>query len=431
MQKIKFPPINIKVEGLECVEIPKMMKVKQLYDAHRIEDLRAHTQREIETKIHDLTRFAGKRICITAGSRGIPHQDTIIRAICDKLKEYGAKPFIVPAMGSHGGGTTEGQVELIAGYNITEKSMGVPILASMDVIQISTLKDGTPVYCDRYAAESDGIVVFNKVKPHTNFRGRHESGIAKMMAIGLAKHKGASMFHMQGFHTFANRIPEVCEEFLRHAPIAFGIGLVQNAYDEISELEACEPGDILETDARLLEVAKAKIAQFKFKNIDVLIVDQIGKNISGGGMDPNVNGRSLNPGFEDLMNIKKIFVRGLTEETHHNACGIGCADITTLRCVNDVDWGATWINLTTSTELRGGSIPIYANNDREALMIAIRTCNGIDMKNARVVRIKDTLSLEHIEVSTAYYDEIKENPEIQIIGEPFDLSFGNDGYLVN
>ena len=355
----------------------------------------------------------------------------IIRAICDKLKEYGAKPFIVPAMGSHGGGTTEGQVELIAGYNITEKSMGVPILASMDVIQISTLKDGTPVYCDRYAAESDGIVVFNKVKPHTNFRGRHESGIAKMMAIGLAKHKGASMFHMQGFHTFANRIPEVCEEFLRHAPIAFGIGLVQNAYDEISELEACEPGDILETDARLLEVAKAKIAQFKFKNIDVLIVDQIGKNISGGGMDPNVNGRSLNPGFEDLMNIKKIFVRGLTEETHHNACGIGCADITTLRCVNDVDWGATWINLTTSTELRGGSIPIYANNDREALMIAIRTCNGIDMKNARVVRIKDTLSLEHIEVSTAYYDEIKENPEIQIIGEPFDLSFGNDGYLVN
>ncbi|WP_297214197.1 lactate racemase domain-containing protein [uncultured Flavonifractor sp.] len=431
MQKIEFPPIKIKVEGLECVEIPKMMKIRQLYDAHKIEDLRTHTQREIETKIHDLTRFAGKRICVTAGSRGIPHQDTIIRAICDKLKEYGAKPFIVPAMGSHGGGTTEGQVEMIAGYNITEASMGVPILASMEVVQISTLEDGTPVYCDKYAAESDGIVIFNKVKPHTNFRGRHESGMAKMMAIGLAKHKGASMFHMQGFHTFAKRIPEVCGEFLRHAPIAFGIGLVQNAYDEISDLEACEPEDILEVDARLLEVAKAKIAQFKFKDIDVLIVDQIGKNISGSGMDPNVSGRGLNPGFEDLMNIKKIFVRGLTEETHHNACGIGCADITTLRCVNDVDWGATWINLTTSTELRGGSVPIYANNDREALMIAIRTCNGIDMKRAKVVRIRDTLSLEDIEVSTAYYDELKDNPEIQITSEPFDLRFGEDGYLVD
>ena len=431
MQKIEFPPIKIKVAGLECVEIPKMMKIRQLYDAHKIEDLRTHTQREIETKIHDLTRFAGKRICVTAGSRGIPHQDTIIRAICDKLKEYGAKPFIVPAMGSHGGGTTEGQVEMIAGYNITEASMGVPILASMEVVQISTLEDGTPVYCDKYAAESDGIVIFNKVKPHTNFRGRHESGMAKMMAIGLAKHKGASMFHMQGFHTFAKRIPEVCGEFLRHAPIAFGIGLVQNAYDEISDLEACEPEDILEVDARLLEVAKAKIAQFKFKDIDVLIVDQIGKNISGSGMDPNVSGRGLNPGFEDLMNIKKIFVRGLTEETHHNACGIGCADITTLRCVNDVDWGATWINLTTSTELRGGSVPIYANNDREALMIAIRTCNGIDMKRAKVVRIRDTLSLEDIEVSTAYYDELKDNPEIQITSEPFDLRFGEDGYLVD
>ena len=431
MQKIEFPPIKIKVEGLECVEIPKMMKIRQLYDAHKIEDLRTHTQREIETKIHDLTRFAGKRICVTAGSRGIPHQDTIIRAICDKLKEYGAKPFIVPAMGSHGGGTTEGQVEMIAGYNITEASMGVPILASMEVVQISTLEDGTPVYCDKYAAESDGIVIFNKVKPHTNFRGRHESGMAKMMAIGLAKHKGASMFHMQGFHTFAKRIPEVCGEFLRHAPIAFGIGLVQNAYDEISDLEACEPEDILEVDARLLEVAKAKIAQFKFKDIDVLIVDQIGKNISGSGMDPNVSGRGLNPGFEDLMNIKKIFVRGLTEETHHNACGIGCADITTLRCVNDVDWGATWINLTTSTELRGGSVPIYANNDREALMIAIRTCNGIDMKRAKVVRIRDTLSLEDIEVSTVYYDELKDNPEIQITSEPFDLRFGEDGYLVD
>ena len=430
MQKISFPALDIKIEGMECVEIPKMMKVKQIYDPSKIEDLRAHTQQEIETKIHDLSRFEGKRICVTAGSRGIPHLDVIIKAVCDKLKEYGAKPFVIPAMGSHGGGTAEGQREMIAGYNITEESIGVPILASMDVVQISTLKDGTPVYCDKYAAESDGIVVLNKVKPHTNFRGKHESGIAKMMAIGLAKHKGASMFHMQGFHTFAARIPEVCNEFLKHAPIAFGVGLVQNAYDEISELEACEPENILEVDARLLEIAKAKIAQFKFKDIDVLIVDQIGKNISGNGMDPNVTGRSLNPGFEDLMNIKKIMVRGLTEETHHNACGIACCDISTLRCINDIDWAATWVNVITSTEIRGG-VPLYANNDRDAIMIAIRTCNGIDMKNAKVVRIKDTLSLEHIEVSTAYYDMIKDDPNFEILSEPYDITFDDEGYIAD
>ncbi len=430
MKFIEFPEIRIKVEGMEDVCIPKMFRIKQLYDKTRIEDIPSHIKNQMDKNLADHEQYRGKKICITGGSRGIPDLDIIIKTIVDTLKEWGAEPFIIPAMGSHGGATAEGQVEMLATYNVTEATMGVPIKSSMEVVKIGELADGTPVYCDKYAAESDGVVVLNKVKPHTDFRARHESGLAKMMAIGMAKHVGASQFHMKGFPTFGERIPQVCEVFLKNAPISFGVGVVQNAYDEISRIEVMEKDLILEKDAELQDVAKKSLANFKFHDIDVLIVDEIGKNISGNGADPNITGRSNSKGFEDILNLKKLFVRSLNEETHHNGCGINAADITTRRCLNSIDFETTWINVVTSTMLVGGKIPMYAETDREALMLAIRTCNNIDFKNPRIVRIKDTLTMEYIEVSEAYIDECKANPEIEILSEPYDIKFDEEGFMI-
>jgi len=426
---INFPEIHIPMQGMEDVRIPRMVKVKQLYDPKRIDDIAGHVRAQMDA-LRDHEQYRGKKLCITAGSRGIPHLDLIIRSIIDVLKEWGAEPFIVPAMGSHGGATAEGQLEVLETYNITEETMGVPVKSCMDVVQLGTLDDGTPVYCDKFAAESDGVILLNKVKPHTDVRGKYESGMLKMLAIGLAKHKGASMFHMKGFAAFPSRFPQIYDVFMQHNLLAFGCGIVQNAYDDISYIEIMEKEQIAEKDAELLVIAKKSIANLKMKDVDVLIVDQIGKNISGNGTDPNVTGRSNSPGFEDILNMKKMFVRGITEETHHNGCGIAAADMTTRRTLNDIDFEMTWTNVATSTMLIGGKIPMYAETDEEALRLCIRTCNGIDLSNPHIVHIRDTLSCEYIEVSENYLPELRGNPEIEILSEPFDMPFDKDGFMI-
>ena len=430
MQFIEFPPMHVKVEGLERVKLPRMVRARQVFDSARIQDVAAHIRNQMQANLHDKQRFAGKRLAITVGSRGIPQLDVMVRTVVQTLQEWEALPFIVPAMGSHGGATAEGQLQMLATYNITEESMGCPILSSMEVVQISTLPDGTPVYCDKNAASADGIVILNKVKPHTDFRAKHESGLAKMMAIGLAKHKGAAMFHEMGFSTFAERIPQVCEEFLAHLPIAFGVGIVQNAYDDISDIEVMEADQLLAKDAELLEIAKAKMARFLVPSIDVLMIDEIGKNISGNGADPNITGRSNSAGFDDILDCKKLFIRGLTQETHHNGCGIAHADVTTRRCLNDIDFETTWINVVTATMLNGGKIPMYMENDRDALMLAIRTCNGIDFAKPRIVHVLDTLHLDEIALSETYLDTIASIPEIEVLSDPYELKFDAEGFLL-
>lgn len=430
MKFINFPEIHFPIQGIEEVKIPRMVRVKQLYDDSKIEDIQGHLEKEL-SQLHFDGLLKGKKIAVTVGSRGIPHNALIVRTICDELKKWGADPFIVPAMGSHGGGSAEGNLEIINGYGITEERMGVPIKASMEVVQIGNIHDDaqTPVYCDRYAAEADGIVIYNKVKPHTDFKGKHESGLLKMMAIGLAKHKGCSLFHKQGFDTFAERIPMVAEVFLEKLPILFAVGVVQNAYDEISEIGVYPKDKIAEGDQELLQIAKRRFPRFKFDNIDVLIIDQIGKNISGEGADPNVTGRGFMPYFKDDFHTKRLLIRGLSEQSHHNACGLGLADITTRRCLNSVDWESTWINLTTNTMIDGGKIPMYQNNDHDAIRVAIRTCTKIRYQDAKVVRIKDTLSLDEFEVSETLLPEITGNSEIKILSEPYEISFDEEGYM--
>lgn len=431
MTYIPFPEIQIPVQGINDIPMPKMVRIRETFETDKIDDVRQHLLNELNLLAIDRDALKGKRIAITVGSRGIPSLPILVRTICDTLKSWGAKPFIVPAMGSHGGGTVEGNLEVINGYGITEEAMDVPILATMEVVKIGEINDAvhTPVYCDKYAAEADGIVLFNKVKPHTDFKGYHESGLCKMMAIGLAKHKGCSWFHQQGFETFSERIPLVAEEFLNKMNVVFGVGVVQNAQDEISEIRAFKKEDIRTGDHELLQIAKRRLPKMKFDNIDVLIIDRIGKNISGEGADPNVTGRGFMPGFEDDFHCKKLFIRGLSEETHHNACGLGLADITTRRCLNSVDWTSTWINLTTNTCIHGGKIPLYQNSDKEAIRLAIRTCTRTDFHAPRIARIRDTLSLTELEISETLLNDVQDHPDVTILSEPYEWEFDEDGYM--
>ncbi len=430
---INFPELNLIVQGLEAVKIPPMVKVRQVYDSKKLDDPAGYIKKMMaDYKNIDRDSLKGKRIAITVGSRGIPDLDKMIRSIIDTLKMWGAEPFIVPAMGSHGGATAEGQIEVIESFNITEESMGCPILSSMEVVQYGTLKCGAPLYCDKYAMEADGIVLFNKMKPHTEFRGDHESGLAKMIAIGIAKHKGAAMFHSLGLHHFPEYLPEASEIFLNNTKFLFGIGVVQNAYDDICTIEMCDKSNFLEVDAKLQAESKQKIADFKFDDIDLLIIDEIGKNISGSGMDPNVVGRNMSRSFFGIKNITHIFVRGLTEETHHAAAGIGLADITTRRCLNSIDWEATWTNIVTATVLAGGGkIPMYRNNDKDAILTAIKCTNDIDFTKARIARIQNTLETAYVEVSLPIYEEIKSNPDIEYLEGPYEMKFDEEGFIVD
>ena len=424
---IDFPEIHTPIQGMDLVPIPNMVTIRQSYDPTKIEDIKGHMQKELE-KVENKESYKGKRICLTAGSRGIPDLDLMLRTICDTLKSWGADPFIIPSMGSHGGATAEGQLEMLAGYNITEETMGVPILSSMEVIQYGEL-NGIPLYCDKYAYESDGIVIFNKVKPHTDFRGPHESGLAKMIAIGIAKHKGASMFHSFGFHRFTELIPPVAEIFLNKCPFAFGEGVVQNAYDDICNIEVCNRDNFMDVDARLLKIAKEKMAKFKFDDIDVLIIDEIGKNISGNGHDPNVTGRNITHTFGDTLNLKKLFIRGITPEAHHNGCGLGSADVTTRRCLNSVDWEVTWTNVLTTGLMDACPIPLYVNTDKEAVLMCIRCCHNLDYSKARVVHIKNTLCLDEIQVSEPLYEAIKDIDGISYVDGPKPMYFDENGMM--
>lgn len=425
---IDFTPVRAKMEGLDQVVLPKMVKIRQLYDSSRIEDVPTWLEKELEEKIQEPKCLKGKQICLTAGSRGIPFYAEIMKTLIKWLKKYGACPFIIPAMGSHAGGVAEGQKEMLATFGITEEAMGVPIRASMGTVKAGELESGIPIYCDKYAWESDGVIVINKIKPHTSFKGDYESGLMKMMAIGMAKHKGAARIHMEGYENFARLIPEIGHFCLEHEPILFGVGIVQNAYDDICNLEVIPKDEIPDREKELLQIAKDKLAKFKFGKTDVLIIDEIGKNIGGAGFDPNVVARRdrIYPG---ALVSQNIFVRGLTEETHCNASGIGTIEVTTLRCVRQIDWAITWTNMMTANFLPGCRIPCFAENDRQALYWAIRTCTGIDYSKAKIVRIKDTMHLFEIEVSENLAEKLKQREDIEILSEPEEIRFGEDGYI--
>ena len=424
---ISFPEVHVPIQGLDEIQLPLMIPICQQFDTAKIDDPAEYLRTALEQTVPH-AQLNGKRIAVTVGSRGIPVLAEVVKAICDTLKKWGAEPFIVPAMGSHGGANAAGQEEMLAGYGITQTAMEVPIRSSMEVVPYGTVC-GAPLYGDKLAFEADGIVVFNKVKPHTEFRAVHESGLLKMVAIGLGNHIGATQFHAFGFERFPELLPQVGEQFLATGKLAFGVGVVQNACDDISDIQVCTADKFIETDAALQSIAKQKMGRFLFDRIDLLIIDEIGKNISGTGCDPNVVGRNLSNTFHNMLDMQKLFIRSITPESHGSGVGLGMADITTRRCLNSVDWEVTWANVLTTGSMIGGRIPLYANHDREAVLQCIRTCKT-DVTRPRIVRIKNTLCMDRFLVSEPLFETIRTLPGIQQDGDPIPFRFHENGDMI-
>lgn len=424
-----FPDrVRYSVQGGTDIEFPRMVRVRQEYGGAGVADVAAAVDAAVAgLRLPDLS---GKRIAVTAGSRGIADIVPVTRRLVGILREKGASPFVFPAMGSHGGGDALGQIRCLAANGITEESVGCPIVSSMETVKIGEAA-GVDVHCDRHAWEADGIVVCNRIKPHPNFKADIESGLCKMLAVGMGKHRGAAAIHQLGFDRFADAIPRAAETHVAAGRILFGLGLVENAREETMLVEALPPRRLIEGEKRLLAVARKSMARFLLPRIDVLIVDEIGKNISGSGMDPNVTGRPLSglPGFETVP-IRKIAVLDLTPETGGNATGIGAADITTLELVRKIDFTAVYTNAMTSTELNAGKIPVFVNSEREAIAVALICCPRVTPATALVARIRNTLCLAEIEVSESYLPLLAGNPEFAVLSEPRPMAFDAGGRLL-
>jgi hypothetical protein len=411
--------------------LPKMIRVRQTFPRPRVADIPKAVTETLGAAA--LRVKPGDTVAVGAGSRGIANIDVIVGATVRWLKELGARPFVFPAMGSHGGGTAEGQLSVLEHYGITEATMGCPVRATMEVVQVGEAL-GLPVWLDKLASEADWIGIVNRVKPHTDFKGSIESGLFKMMTIGLGKHKGAIQYHRANIHHgYETVITAVGREMLMKSRIGFGVGIVENGYDETAVVEAFAPEALESGERRLLKSAREWMARLPFSPIDVLIVEEMGKNISGSGMDTNVIGRPSNP-HEPFPNDPKILwivTLDLTEESYGNAVGIGNADFTTRRLVEKIDMKPTLINAITACAPGGAKVPATYDTDREAVETAL-SCIGLTPPDkARVIRIKNTLMLGEIEVSEAYAAEIAKRPDLTPIGDATPLPFDAAGRLVS
>ena len=412
---------------LSSVELPEMVSVRQKFDDTHIpvEEIPDVVKTEIKEKIRP-----GMEIAITVGSRGVANIPVIIKAIGDFVKSQGATPFLVPAMGSHGGATAEGQRAVIEGYGVTEEATGCEIRSSMETALIGETPNGMPVRIDKNAYEADGIIVCGRVKPHTGFRGPYESGIMKMMAIGLGKQFGAEIIHWDGFGHFKEYIPMFGNAILKNAPVLCGVALLENAYDKTREIVSLTPQEIIDEEPKLLLRAKSYMPRILFDSCDVLIVDQMGKNISGDGMDPNISGRFPTPYADGGIKAQRVVALDLTEQSHGNACGIGLADVTTRRLFNKMDFEQTYPNAITNTVVEEMKIPMIMESDKLAVQMALKSCVEIDHQNPRVVRIHTTMDMDEIQISAGLVEEARQNPALEILGETKPMEFnGQDNFF--
>lgn len=407
-----------------------MLRVRQSFSRSRVADIPAAARSALGSADLPITR--GDTVAVGAGSRGIANIAAIVKATVEWLKERGARPFVFPAMGSHGGATPEGQRAVLARYGITEAYVGCEIRATMDVVQVGEVL-GLPVWLDRFAAEADWIGLVNRVKPHTDFKGSIESGLFKMMTIGLGKYQGATQYHRANVtHGYETVITAVGREVLQKARIGFGLGIVENGYDETARIEAFNAADLEAGERRLLKDAREWMARLPFSPIDVLVVDEIGKNISGSGMDTNVIGRPSNPHepFPADPKILWIVALDLTEESGGNATGIGNADFTTRRLADKIDWKPTAINCLTACAPNGAKLPLVFDSDREAVENALGCIGLTRPSQARVIRIKNTLLLGEIECSEAFGPEIAKRPDLAVLGDARPLGFDAAGRIL-
>lgn len=406
-----------------------LSKIKQHFRNNSIPDLKAELSGELE-KFRPLVT-AGARIAIAVGSRGINNSKLIVSETIDFLKSINAVPFIVPAMGSHGGATAKGQEEILASYGITEKSVGAPVISSMDVVELPKGNSPIPVFMDKNAFESDGIILINRIKLHTDFHGTYESGLVKMSVIGLGKEKQASAVHRYGVYGLAVLMPQIAKLVFSSGKIIGGIALVENAYDETMMVKALRGDEIFDREPELLQISKENMPSFPVDKIDVLIVDRIGKDISGVGLDPNIIGRIRITGQKepDTPQITSIVLSNITENSHGNAIGIGLADVITRKLYDRINFHVTYTNIKTSNFLERAKIPLVAENDREAFEIAFKSCGYLEPGAEKIIRIHDTLHLEEMYVSQAVMTNLKNKNEIEVIKEYVSM-FNNENNLI-
>ncbi len=408
------------------------VKIRQIFPRPVVQDVRARVLSEMERIGFRARVKPGQRVAITAGSRGIKNITAILGALVEAVRTAGAEPFIVGAMGSHGGGTAEGQQQVLASLGITREALGCPVLTATEVVEMGETPRGVKVFCDVNAWNADGIIVCNRIKPHTTFHGPVESGLMKMMAVGLGKVKGASFIHRLKPEQIARTLIDIGQVFIQSGKVVAGVGIVENSCEDTAIIEAATPGEILEVERRLLQEAYRLMPRLPVEELDFLIVREMGKNISGTGMDTNVIGRTRMIGVPEPPRpfIARIIVLDLTGESHGNATGIGLADITTRRLVEKMDRRATYLNCITSGNVQRAMLPIIMPDDRAAIEAAVASLNaGETVNHLKGAMIKNTLELEYLWVTENLARELSQRTDIEVVGPPGPLVF-REGNLV-
>lgn len=413
------------------ITLPRFVKAHQIFSHNEIsqEDILKKLKEgfknpEIAGKIKP-----GQRICITCGSRGVSNMTFVTKALVDHVRECGAEPFLIPAMGSHGGATSEGQIGILKSLGITEESMGCPILSSMEVVKISHVED-FDVCIDKNAYEADGIIALNRVKAHTSFQGPYESGVMKMLTIGIGKQYGAHICHSKGDDSMSHRIGLNASEVIKKANVIMGVALLENSFDRTFDVSVMPGMKIPEEEPELLKKAKANMGRLWFDSCDILIVKQLGKNFTGAGMDPNIVGRCVNPKLKMGIASQRIGILDLSDESHGNATGMGRADIAPRRFFDKISFDDTYPNFITSYDPTAYRIPVIVDSDEEVLKAAVASALNIDYDDPRVIIINNSLEIEDILISEAMIKEAMSIPQISISGEPFELEFDSEGNLV-
>lgn len=426
------------IEGLSIFErgtLPRWAKVRQRLNDIEEPDIAAAIAREFAKPGIGDSITPGQSVALTAGSRGVHAIDQILLATIAELRKIGANPFIVPAMGSHGGATVEGQLSILEHYGITPEKMGCEIRASMETVHIGYVEETVPVYFDRNAYEgADAVIPIGRVKPHTDFVGPVESGLMKMIAIGLGKQKGAEYFHARGFKHFDHLIPAVGQFSLTKVNMPFGIATVENGYAHCSLIEAVPAAQMYDREVELLKIARERIGTLPGDELDLLIIDEIGKDVSGDGADPNVINRDVIGlvdraalGFKPV--IQRIYMRDLTPDTEGNATGVGMADVVLQRLVDKIDPLKTYMNMITSKGPEGARIPMTFDNDRTSIYIALACCLDTEVETAKIARIRSTKYVEDMYVSEAYLNEVLASGRVDVINEPGPIAFDANGML--
>jgi hypothetical protein len=410
---------------IKDIRIPPVYKVRQTFTIDPIDDIETSCLEQIAAlaRMQDLKQ--GARIAVAVGSRGIADISLITASVVKALKQAGLEPYIVSGMASHGRATAEGQAQLLAELGVTEAAVGCPIRASVEVVEIGAIDSGLPVYMDKIASEADGIVVINRIKTHTAFHAPYESGLVKMLAIGLGNDIGAKSCHQLGFGKIAEHIIAMTEMKLAKLPILFGVAVIEDGAENVSKIEIVDRDDIMTREPELLKLSKSFMPSIGIDQIDVLVVDRMGKEISGDGMDPNITGRYATPYATGGPTISKLAILSVTEKSHGNVIGVGQADICTRRLYEAADLETTYVNSLIATVTSVARLPMILPTDLDAVKAAILTCNIHDFNKVRLVRIRDTLHLGELLVSEALVDEVSAKPNVTSVQGPLELKFKN------